>query len=581
MTNLTTKQIASTLVVLIALHVSSAVMAETVVEVGSTYVDAGALAVDNYDGDLSASVAATNNVNTKVLGTYTVTYNVKDSSGNAADAVVRTVRVVDTTAPVVTLNGSASVSINVGSTYSDAGATAVDNYDGNLTSSIVTTGLPIDTTKAGEYVVSYSVTDKSGNVSVAKTRTVKVVSTKTGELTITSPAAGSTLFVSSELTSMSLVLTAKSAVAVDYVEYTVDGVPFGMGGDANFTAVTALDLTTFADGEHTVVATARKTSTQETITDSVVFTVASITSNEDADANALPDNPFATLAVNDMWVDAVSVSATGGYRMVGAFRFDSSVTAPVTMMLENATASSRTVKVTVPRGLVAKNQSAVVMVAFADTLDTLYGTTNSSTVKPEPTGYALVAGGQYVQVDVLTTADNGNTFVELDAALLAANPIHVELAGLTSTKSRSLMAHPAFVTFDDAGMQLFGETGNWTTDGLTKVVNSASSMTVDLTSLVAFAPYEAQALTITTASLPSGKLYTAYSQKLDANGGAGSYKWTKVSGSLPNGLTLSTNGTVSGKPMTRGTFTFTARVADANNQTLTQSFTIVIKGLTW
>ena len=69
-----------------------------------------------------------------MLESYTVTYNVKDSSGNAAVEVTRTVNVVDTVIPVITRLGVSPVTVEVGSVYVDAGATASDNYDGVLTS---------------------------------------------------------------------------------------------------------------------------------------------------------------------------------------------------------------------------------------------------------------------------------------------------------------------------------------------------------------------------------------------------------------------------------------------------------------
>ena len=68
-----------------------------------------------------------------LVGSYTVTYNVSDTVGNAATQVTRTVNVVDTTVPVITLSGDATVTIWVGAVYIDAGATATDNYDGNIT----------------------------------------------------------------------------------------------------------------------------------------------------------------------------------------------------------------------------------------------------------------------------------------------------------------------------------------------------------------------------------------------------------------------------------------------------------------
>ena len=58
---------------------------------GETYVDAGATAVDDIDGDITDEIVVTSNVDVETLGEYTVTYNVSDSSGNEAIEIVRTV----------------------------------------------------------------------------------------------------------------------------------------------------------------------------------------------------------------------------------------------------------------------------------------------------------------------------------------------------------------------------------------------------------------------------------------------------------------------------------------------------------
>ena len=79
----------------------------------------------------------------------------------------------DTTAPVITRLGSATVSLNVGETYSDAGATATDNVDGNITSSIVTVN-PVNVNTAGTYTVTYNVSDAAGNAATQVTRSVTV-----------------------------------------------------------------------------------------------------------------------------------------------------------------------------------------------------------------------------------------------------------------------------------------------------------------------------------------------------------------------------------------------------------------------
>ena len=79
----------------------------------------------------------------------------------------------DSIAPVITLLGDATVSIEVGDTYIDAGATAKDNYDGDITSNIVTVS-NVDTAIVGSYTVTYDVSDANENAAATVTRTVNV-----------------------------------------------------------------------------------------------------------------------------------------------------------------------------------------------------------------------------------------------------------------------------------------------------------------------------------------------------------------------------------------------------------------------
>ena len=148
-------------------------------EVFSNYSDAGATATDKHDGDLTSKITVNNPVNTNKLGTYTITYDVSDAAGNKAVELTRTVDVVDTTKPVITLLGNSTVTIQTGSNYTDAGATAWDNYDGNLTSKIVVGG-QVDTNASGVYNITYDVSDSSGNKADEVVRTVTVQSDMTG-----------------------------------------------------------------------------------------------------------------------------------------------------------------------------------------------------------------------------------------------------------------------------------------------------------------------------------------------------------------------------------------------------------------
>lgn len=80
----------------------------------------------------------------------------------------------DAEAPVITLLGANPLELNVGDVYTDPGATASDNIDGDLTSSIIVGGDTVDTSTAGSYNVTYDVTDAAGNAATQVTRVVNV-----------------------------------------------------------------------------------------------------------------------------------------------------------------------------------------------------------------------------------------------------------------------------------------------------------------------------------------------------------------------------------------------------------------------
>ena len=135
-----------------------------VVKQNSTYTDAGATASDNVDGDITSNIVVVDNVDTSVETTYTITYNVMDSSNNAATQVTRTV-IVDGTNPIISVtNGTDTVKL--GTSWTDAGATA----DGGET---VTVSGTVDINTEGTYTITYSATDAVGNTGTA-TRTVIV-----------------------------------------------------------------------------------------------------------------------------------------------------------------------------------------------------------------------------------------------------------------------------------------------------------------------------------------------------------------------------------------------------------------------
>ncbi|WP_394749129.1 PKD domain-containing protein [Spongiimicrobium salis] len=145
--------------------------------VGDTYNELGATAIDGVDGDITADIVIdASTVNTNVVGNYQVTYNVSDAAGNAATEVVRQVMVnngPDTNAPTISLIGG-NIALTVGDTYTELGATANDIEDGDISADIVIDASAVNTDVAGNYEVTYNVSDAAGNAAPQVIRQVNV-----------------------------------------------------------------------------------------------------------------------------------------------------------------------------------------------------------------------------------------------------------------------------------------------------------------------------------------------------------------------------------------------------------------------
>ena len=82
---------------------------------------------------------------------------------------------IDTVKPAIALNGSSEITVIQGVAYTDAGAVAVDEAEGDISEAIVVDN-PVDSDVVGAYNVTYDVTDSAGNAATTITRTVRVVS---------------------------------------------------------------------------------------------------------------------------------------------------------------------------------------------------------------------------------------------------------------------------------------------------------------------------------------------------------------------------------------------------------------------
>ncbi|MDP3057336.1 MAG: Ig-like domain-containing protein [bacterium] len=250
------------------------------VEYRGTYSDAGATAFDNIDGNITSSIMAINLVNpntinvvpnsiTKIVGVYTVTYNVSDSVPNAADPAVRTVNVLDRIAPIITSitsDATAEGALKIGNTITftltptpaEPVATVSGSYNGHsLTWSTVNSGVTYtatytviegDTDRISPWqITGVIMTDEAGNISVSANGTdvVKTIDANTPSIPSVLVAAGPYINAAEELAGFTTMVSynttlSNGAKAGDTLELWLNGAPFMI---AKTVVLSASDIT--------------------------------------------------------------------------------------------------------------------------------------------------------------------------------------------------------------------------------------------------------------------------------------------------------------------------------------------------
>ena len=127
-----------------------------------TYIELGATTDDG------SSIIINSHVNINKVGTYSVTYDATDDAGNRAEQVIRTVKVIDTTVPVINLLGNNPQNIEKSTAYIELGAATDDG-----SSIIINSHVNINT--VGTYSVTYDATDDAGNKAKQVIRTVFIL----------------------------------------------------------------------------------------------------------------------------------------------------------------------------------------------------------------------------------------------------------------------------------------------------------------------------------------------------------------------------------------------------------------------
>jgi len=120
------------------------------------YNEMGAVAY-NHDTDLTEYIKISNNIDEKTPGEYKVIYSLNNSKKE------RNVIVRDNIPPIIKLNGNEKIIVKINTEYKDKGARAIDNIDGNISNKLEIYS-NVDTSKIGDYTITYKIKDKSGNI---------------------------------------------------------------------------------------------------------------------------------------------------------------------------------------------------------------------------------------------------------------------------------------------------------------------------------------------------------------------------------------------------------------------------------
>ena len=223
-----------------------------------------------------------------------------------------------------------------------------------------------------------------------------------------------------------------------------------------------------------------------------------------------------------------------------------------------------------------------------------------------PTGITLGSGGALsgtsfevgtFSFTVTATDANGQTgstayTVTIAAPVLTMTPAAGTLTatyGAAYSQTFTASGSPGPYTYALTGTLPAGLTFSGNTISGTPTVPGSYAITITATDTVltgAGAPFSiaqnytidvpAPTISVDPATLPDTTAGLAYSQALTANGGVGPYTFAVTAGALPNGLTLSSGGALSGTTTTSGTFNFTVTATDTYGQTASRAYTVVV-----
>ncbi|ASK98531.1 autotransporter outer membrane beta-barrel domain-containing protein [Xanthomonas citri pv. vignicola] len=139
-------------------------------------------------------------------------------------------------------------------------------------------------------------------------------------------------------------------------------------------------------------------------------------------------------------------------------------------------------------------------------------------------------------------------------------------------------ALPAGITLNSSSGALSGTTTSVGSFSFTVTATDSTSGTPSQGTRGYTLNIAAPTIAVAPSTVPTATRGTAYSQTLSASGGTAAYTYAITSGALPAGITLASNGTLSGTATVEGTFNFTVQATDANSFTGTQAYSLTVAG---
>lgn len=156
------------------------------VEVNTAYTEDSATVMDNIQGDITADLMITNQIDLTQAGVYYVHYDATDASGLQAVRVSRTVIVsTDLTEPVLTLTGGTPYVHSVLVPWTEPGFSAIDNPGNKNVDQNVRVSGNVDVNVIGDYDLTYQVSDVNGN----STEVIRVVQVRDIDAPVINSAA--------------------------------------------------------------------------------------------------------------------------------------------------------------------------------------------------------------------------------------------------------------------------------------------------------------------------------------------------------------------------------------------------------